>query len=76
MVTNALGQGSVTFSSATAGLVTGHASSDVSVGAILLHRETNGLAGNSVDAVKRYVDARITIARMRRTLSVPRTRLR
>jgi hypothetical protein len=27
-----------------------------------LHRETNGLSGNSGDAVKRYVDARVTIA--------------
>ena len=61
VVTDAFGLATVTFASATAGLVTGHAKSDVSVGGLSLHRETDGLAGNSGDAKKRYVDAQIKI---------------
>ena len=69
--TNASGIFTVVFSSATAGLVTGHAATDVSFARLAneqppatpltVHRETNGLAGNSADAVKRFVDVKITI---------------
>ena len=51
----------VTFSSAAAGIVTGHAATDVLVGGLSLHRETDGNSPNSGDAVKRFVDAYITI---------------
>ncbi|MBI3913840.1 MAG: prealbumin-like fold domain-containing protein [Chloroflexi bacterium] len=59
--TDANGKCAITFASNTAGVVTGHASADVSVGGLSLHRETNGANGNSRDAVKTYVDARISI---------------
>jgi hypothetical protein len=61
-VTNALGQFQVTFTSATPGTVTGHASSMLSVaGSAPFTVETDGLAGNSDDAVKQFVNAHIGI---------------
>jgi hypothetical protein len=59
--TNAAGQCTITFNSPSAGKVTGHASSSLTVGGVAISVETNGLAGNSGDAVKTYVDANIQI---------------
>ena len=59
--TNAAGQCSVTFTSSAAGTVTGHASADVDVFGTEFHVETDGTGENSGDAVKRFVDAFITI---------------
>jgi hypothetical protein len=55
------GQCTVTFSSDTAGTVTGHASITVTIGGIEVTRETDGVDDNSGNAVKTYVDAYITI---------------
>ena len=53
---------SVTFTSDTAGTVTGHASADVDIGGgTTIHVETDGTGSNSDDAVKRFVDAKISI---------------
>jgi hypothetical protein len=60
--TDGSGQCTIVFTSNSAGVVTGHASSDVSVGGLSLSRETDGVAPNSGDAVKTFVDAYITIA--------------
>ncbi|MCC6493156.1 MAG: hypothetical protein IT424_09050, partial [Pirellulales bacterium] len=60
-VTDANGQFSVTFTSATAGQVVGTAVSNVDVGGLTLVRSTDGAAGNSGPATKRFVDARIVI---------------
>src|SRR5262249_21324370 len=62
LTTNASGQVSVTFTSASTGQVTGHASCDVTVAGISLHRETDGQNGNSGNAVKTFVDAKIAIS--------------
>ncbi len=51
----------VTFVSGTAGTVTGHAAADVVIAGTTFHVETDGIEPNSGDAVKRYVDAFITI---------------
>ncbi len=59
--TDANGQCVIVFTSDTGGLVTGEASSDVSVGGISVFRSTDGIAPNSGDAVKRYVDARLSL---------------
>ncbi len=67
-VTDVLGQFSVTFTSLSAGLVVGSATSNVDVAGLVLPRTTDGsetVVGsgvyNSGTATKRYVDARITI---------------
>ncbi len=52
---------SVTFDSATAGTITGHASVSLTLNGLLVSRQTNGVSPNSGDAVKTYVDAWITI---------------
>src|SRR5262249_37709729 len=72
LVTDANGQVKVTFSAATAGLVVGTASADISFARLsteqppstplVVTRSTNGLAGNSGPAVKREVNAKISIA--------------
>src|SRR6266581_4351107 len=51
----------VEFTSPTAGVVTGHAAANVQVQGFTFHVETNNMNGNSRDAVKRFVDAFITI---------------
>ena len=61
LTTNASGQCAVTFTSATAGTVTGHASSMLSVGGINFTIQTDGTSPNSGDAVKTFVDANIAI---------------
>ena len=55
------GECTVTITSASAGLITAHASVTFSVGGIELTRETDGTAPNSGDAEKFFVDAYITI---------------
>ena len=52
---------SITFTSNTPGTVTGHASADVDVFGTIRHVETDGSGENSSDAVKRFVDANISI---------------
>jgi Prealbumin-like fold domain len=56
------GECTVTFTSNTAGTITGHAAVTFSVGGVSLTRQTDDTAGNSGDAVKRFVDAKISIA--------------
>jgi Prealbumin-like fold domain len=51
----------ITFSSNTAGTVTGHASATFSVGGQTFTVQTDGTGSNSGDAVKRFVDAKISI---------------
>src|ERR671922_243567 len=55
------GQCTITFTSNTAGTVTGHASADVDLDGETKHVETDGTGSNSGNAVKRFVDARISI---------------
>jgi len=63
LTTNASGQVSVTFTSPTAGTVTGHASSTLSVGGSAPFTvQTDGVAPNSGDAVKTFVDANIQLS--------------
>src|SRR5262249_45377838 len=59
--TNAAGQCTITFSSPSAGKVTGHATASLTVGGVAITVQTNGQNGNSGDAVKTYVDANIQI---------------
>src|SRR5262249_7381135 len=59
--TDANGQCTITFNSNTAGKVTGHAVSTLTINGQQIHVETDGSNGNSVDAVKTYVDANIQI---------------
>jgi hypothetical protein len=59
--TNVSGQCSVTFTSATAGTVTGHASSVVTINGLANPVETDGVAPNSGNAVKTFVDANINL---------------
>ncbi|HKZ48820.1 MAG TPA: hypothetical protein VJ397_08570, partial [Thermoplasmata archaeon] len=51
----------VTFTSNSAGTVTGHAAADMPLGGRFVHVETDGTGDNSDDAVKVYVDASISI---------------
>ena len=61
-VTNGLGSCTVTITSAVLGTTTIKASTDVTVNTVLLHRETgDGLPGDSANAQKTWVDARISI---------------
>src|SRR5207245_10728811 len=59
--TNSSGQCTVTFTSNSAGIVTGHASVTFSVGGVSLTRSTNATPPNTGDVTKRFVDAKITI---------------
>jgi len=62
--TTAGGTGSCTvvITSPSAVVATVHAATDVSVGGITIHRETNGLGLNSGNAVKQFEDANIQIS--------------
>jgi hypothetical protein len=61
--TDANGQCTITFTSNSAGTVTGHATSTLSVaGSAPFTVQTNGVAPNGPDAVKTYVDANIQIS--------------
>jgi hypothetical protein len=51
----------VTFTSNSAGTVTGHAAADVTFGGSTFHVETDGTGTNSGNALKRFVDAKISI---------------
>jgi hypothetical protein len=59
--TNSSGQCTITFTSPTAGKVTAHASATLSIGGLSVTVQTDGTDGNSVDAVKTFVDANIQI---------------
>lgn len=56
------GEAKGVFTSASAGIVKGHATASVTVLGVPLTVSTDGLNGDSGDATKRFVDARITIA--------------
>ena len=61
--TDATGQCTITFTSNSAGKVTGHATSTLSVaGSAAFTVQTDGVSPNSADAVKAFVDANIQIA--------------
>ncbi len=72
----ATGSCSVTLTSSTAGQTVVKAATDVTVAGLVLHRETgDGLAGDSANANKTFVDANIQISRRtRRTRLVRRIR--
>jgi hypothetical protein len=56
------GECTVSVNSQSAAVVTVHASTNVTVGGVLLHRDTgDGLSGDSSDATKTFVDASISI---------------
>jgi hypothetical protein len=55
------GQAVAVFTSGTAGLVTGHATATLSILGQTVVVESDGLGANSDDALKRFVDAFITI---------------
>src|SRR5204862_6009991 len=55
------GQCTITFTSNTAGKVTGHAAATLTVNGVAFTIQTNGVAPNSGDAVKTFVDANIQI---------------
>src|SRR6185369_12142223 len=61
LTTNASGQCSATFTSATGGTVTGNASSTVTINGVAIPVSTNGTAPNSGPAVKTFVDANIQL---------------
>src|SRR6185295_248184 len=61
LTTNASGQCSATFTSATGGTVTGNASSTVTINGVVMNVSTNGVAPNSGPAVKTFVDANIQL---------------
>src|SRR5262249_43643510 len=56
------GDCTVTVNSNTAVVITAHAAADVVIQGTTFHVETDGLGGNSGDAIKRYVDANVSIA--------------
>jgi hypothetical protein len=68
--TDANGHVSATFTSATAGIVTGHASCSKTVSGVTLSRQTNGSAGNSGDATKTFVNASIALSPLTATNEV------
>lgn len=59
--TNASGDCTVSFTSNNAGIVTGHATAAVTIGEDTFNVATDGVAPNSGDAVKRFVDAKIAV---------------
>src|SRR5207247_146688 len=59
--TDANGQCTITFTSPTAGKVTGHASSTLTIGGATINVATDGTGSSSVDAVKTFVDANIQV---------------
>jgi hypothetical protein len=61
LTTNASGQCSATFTSQTGGRVTGHGSSTVTINGVVMNVETDGVAPNSGDAVKTFVDANMQL---------------
>src|SRR5207245_6387244 len=61
--TDPSGHFSVTFTSQSAGIVTGHATASLTVSGVSLSRATDNTHGSTGDAVKRFVDAKVSIAR-------------
>jgi len=59
--TDANGQCTITFTSNSAGTVTGHAASTLNINGASISVQTSGGAPNSADAVKKFVDANIQI---------------
>ena len=59
--TDANGQCTITFVSSAAGKVTGHATATLIIGEASITVSTDGVAPNSADAVKTFVDANIQI---------------
>jgi hypothetical protein len=64
------GECTIEFHSDTTGTVTGHASVDLTVEGVSLHRETDSVAPNSGNAVKTYVDAQIDVSPLEATNEV------
>jgi hypothetical protein len=60
--TDANGQCDVIFSSSSAGVVTGHATATVVIDGTNFPVATDGSAGNTGDAVKRFVDAKLSLS--------------
>src|SRR5438270_681463 len=60
--TNCIGQFQVTFTSQSAGIVTGHATASLTVSGVALSRATDNTHGSTGDATKRFVDAKVSIA--------------
>src|SRR5690349_15981896 len=61
--TDANGQCTIIFSSPSAGTVTGHASVSLTIGTVTLSRATgDGAHGDTANAVKKFVDAKISIS--------------
>jgi len=60
--TDANGQCTITFVSLTAGKVTGHATATLMINGASITVSTDGVAPNSADAVKTFVDANVQIA--------------
>ncbi|HXE74729.1 MAG TPA: kelch repeat-containing protein [Candidatus Xenobia bacterium] len=60
-VTDVNGTCDVQINSSSAGIFTAHASAQVTIDSVVFNIETNGLDGNSDDAEKVYVDARINL---------------
>jgi hypothetical protein len=65
--TSANGQCTITFTSPTAGKVTGHASATLAINGGSITVQTDGTGGSSVDAVKTFVDANIQISPLNAT---------
>src|SRR5439155_1045574 len=59
--TDVNGQCTITFTSNSAGQVTGHASATLTLAGLQVTVQTNGVAGNSGNAAKTFVDANIQI---------------
>ncbi len=58
---NEPGQCTVEFTSSSTGAVSAHADVEVDVLSLVLHRSTNGDLGNSLDAIKKYVNATVSL---------------
>jgi Prealbumin-like fold domain len=68
--TDASGNCTVTFTSNSAGVVTGHAAADVGISGSTFHVETDGTGTNSGNAVKTFVDAKIAVSPLTATNEV------
>jgi hypothetical protein len=71
--TDANGQCTITFTSASAGKVTGHASATLTINGVPVAVQTDGTNGNSTDAVKTFVDANVQLSPLSATNPVGTT---
>src|SRR5262249_38722916 len=71
--TDANGQCTITFTSPTAGRVTGHAASTLTINGTSVTVATDGTNGNSGDAVKTFVDANVQVSPLSATNPVGTT---